>query len=292
MTLAQFQAGDMPWWAETADTTTDLWRLVPGDIAAVVTSPPYLRQRLYDEGENPAELGREPTLEGWAANLVGVFNQVRSKMTPDGSLWLILGDKYAQSGMGPDGTKGGRKGWTGTLPRIGGTRIPGFKAKDLTLAPFALANRLRDDGWYLRLTIVWEKGAAVESPRLDRPSVSHEYVFLLTRARHCRVRDPGEQWWRRSVWKIPHGAGPNARSGHPASFPPELARRCIVAGTRPGDVVFDPFGGRGTTVMAALRERRRAFQFELLQGETDAAIERIGRDVAGFSGTMASASAP
>ena len=63
----------------------------------------------------------------------------------------------------------------------------------------------------------------------------------------------------RSVWKI---ATAPFKGAHFATFPPELARRCIVAGSRPGDVVLDPFGGSGTTGAAAKTLGRTALLCE------------------------------
>lgn len=125
----------------------------------------------------------------------------------------------------------------------------GYKQKDLTLVPFQVANALRAAGWYLRATVVWNKMRGIEPKRLDRPSVGHEYVFLLARSEQYAARDPGEAWWGQSVWAI----SPHASVEHPATMPEELARRCIVAGSNPADVILDPFAGSGTTVRVANR---------------------------------------
>jgi DNA modification methylase len=65
---------------------------------------------------------------------------------------------------------------------------------------------------------------------------------------------------KRSVWNI----APFRFSGaHFATFPPDLVRPCILASTRPGDMVLDPFGGSGTTGMVALEHGRKATLIEL-----------------------------
>ncbi len=79
---------------------------------------------------------------------------------------------------------------------------PGYKMKDVTLTPFLVADALRRDGWYVRSTIIWSKPVAVEPPRLDRPSSSHEYLFLLAKYEHYFVRNPEEDWWHSTVWDI------------------------------------------------------------------------------------------
>lgn len=281
MSLTAFLDGQRDWWVEVGDSMTDLYRIPDNAIDCCVTSPPYLRQRLY--GQDAREIGREVSLAGWCTTLVTVFASVHRAMAPHGTLWLNLGEKWSQSGFGHGRLASKHKAWAGTVGVAGPTRIEGFAPKNLTLAPFELARRLQDWGWYLRQTIIWEKPSAVEPARLDRPSMSHEYVFLLSKSEQCAARDPGEPWWKSSVWRISQGKGRSATSGHTAGMPPELARRCIVAGTRPGQCIFDPFGGRGTTVMAALREGRRALAWELLETEAEAARQRITSDAPLFN---------
>lgn len=55
----------------------------------------------------------------------------------------------------------------------------------------------------------------------------------------------------------------SSRSGHPATFPRELARRCILLGSREGDTILDPFGGSGTTGIAANELNRKGILIEL-----------------------------
>jgi site-specific DNA-methyltransferase (adenine-specific) len=132
--------------------------------------------------------------------------------------------------------------------------------KDLSLTPFLVADRLRRDGWYLRSTIIWEKPTAVEPMRIDRPAVSHEYLFLLSRSERYYALDPGESWWGKTVWQI---GRPPAESLHPAPMPAELVRRCVVAGTKPGDLILDPFAGAATVGQVAARTGRRFIGIEL-----------------------------
>lgn len=65
---------------------------------------------------------------------------------------------------------------------------------------------------------------------------------------------------RRSVWTVPTFAYSEA---HFATFPPDLIKPCVLAGSRAGDVVLDPFGGSGTTAQVALELGRRALLIEL-----------------------------
>ena len=83
-----------------------------------------------------------------------------------------------------------------------------------------------------------------------------------------------------TVWPIATRPFPDA---HFATFPPELAERCILAGCPVGGVVLDPFGGAGTTAMVALRHRRRAVLIELNPEYARIARLRIERDWMGAS---------
>jgi site-specific DNA-methyltransferase (adenine-specific) len=139
---------------------------------------------------------------------------------------------------------------------------------------------MRADGWYLRKTIIWDKGTATEPPRLERPSVSHSYVFLLAKSERAHTRDPGEGWWQRSVWTIPPGYH---GTDHPAPMAVELARRCILAGCPTGGTVLDPFGGAGTTALVADRHGRNAILIELNPEYAAMAERRIRGDAGLFA---------
>jgi DNA modification methylase len=231
-----------------------------GSVDAIVTSPPYWGA-VRDYGD-PGQLGLEREPADYVAALVGVFRESRRLLRPDGTLWLNIGDVYAASGKGGGGSAGDRGAWESIRERKGFRMPPpGYKMKDLTLVAFQVADALRRDGWYLRATIVWKKAAAVEPMRADRPAVSHEYLFLLSPSEANRAADPGEHWWGHSVWEIRSGSGKAV--DHPATMPFELARRCIVAGTRTGDAVLDPFAGGGTTLEACMKSGRRAVGIEI-----------------------------
>lgn len=233
--------------------------LPPESFDCVVTSPPYWRHRDYAALD---QIGQEATPADFAEALIEVFGELRRVLRPDGSVWLNLGDTYAAGGNGGGGSLvAKRRQWTGAHERKGWRRqTAGFKEKDLTLAPFVIADALRADGWWLRATIIWDKQVATEPPRLDRPSTAHEYVFLLAKSEHYAVRDPGEAWFRSTVWTI---RPQSTHVAHPAVMPAELARRCIVCSTREGDHVLDPFGGAGTTALVADRLGRHATLIEI-----------------------------
>lgn len=234
-----------------------------------VTSPPYWQKVDYGHA---GQLGAESTPAEYVGRMVDVFREVRRILVPGGSLWLNLGDSYASGGRGGGASASGRAS-QGTVAARKGWRKepPGYKDKDLTLTPFLVAEALRVDGWFLRQVVVWAKPGAVEPSREDRPSVAHEYVFLMSSTADCTARDPGEPWWRSSVWTIP----PSRRvSNFPAPMPVELARRCILGGSRLGDVVLDPFSGAGTTGMVAMLHGRRFVGVELNPAYARLSVER------------------
>jgi site-specific DNA-methyltransferase (cytosine-N4-specific) len=231
-------------------------RMLPlrdGSVDCVVTSPPYFGG-VRDYGHD-AQIGLERQPADYVAALLDVGREIRRVLRTDGAWWLNLGDVYAASGKGGGGVRGAKtKSWASIRDRKGFRMPPeGFKFKDITLAPFLVADALRRDGWYLRSVVVWSKPVATEPPRLDRPSSSHEYLFLSTNAEQSRVRNPGESWWASTVWLIP----PDSSGDHQATMPEELVRRCIVSSCAPGELVLDPFIGSGTVGRVAERLGRR-----------------------------------
>ena len=227
----------------------------------IVTSPPYWRQRDYGvEGQ----IGLELTPEAYVDALAEVFGECLRLLKPDGSLWLNIGEKWASGGNGGGGKlmSGSRnKAWAHAKNARGWrSPPPGYKDKDLVGAPWLTALRLRADGWFLRQAIIWDKSVATEPPRLDRPSISHEYIFLLSKANDSSVRNPGEPWFNSSVWTVRPYSNVD---GHTACMPEEIARRCILAGCPSGGHVLDPFGGAGTTALVADRLGRDATLIEL-----------------------------
>lgn len=266
------------------DARERLRELPDGSVHCCVSSSPFWRQRDY---EADGQIGIERQPAEFAVKLVEAFREVRRVLVPDGSLWLELGDTYAAGGNGGGGSRAAKRRKLESLQQRTGWRSPppGYKERDLSLAPFLVADGLRADGWFLRKTIIWNKGTATEPPRLDRPSVSHSYLFLLTPAGPSRVRDPGESWFQSSVWTIPPSG--NVGNEHPAPMAPELARRCIVAATSAGDVVLDPFGGSGTTAIVADRLGRDAILVELNPEYAALAERRINGDAGMFAEVMA-----
>jgi site-specific DNA-methyltransferase (adenine-specific) len=128
------------------DAQTTLRELPSDSVDTVVTSPPYFRQRNYGE---PHEIGGESKPDDYAARIQNVFREVLRVLKPSGSLWLVLGDKYL------DGRQLG--------------------------LPWSIAFRLQATGWILRSDIIWHKPNAMPCSVKSRPTVDHEYIFLMTK---------------------------------------------------------------------------------------------------------------
>lgn len=231
---------------------------------------------------------------------------------PGGKNGAYLGNAY---GVAQSAKVGSSDGAVGRAERPG-TRAasPDLKPKDLVGIPWRVAFALQADGWYLRSDIIWAKPNGMPESVTDRPTKAHEYLFLLAkseryyydadaiseesvsgpyvRQRSSTFKKAGSQDDRfgghdkgaplvisdgtrnaRSVWTI---ATQSFRGAHFAVFPPELAERCILAGSKPGDVVLDPFGGSGTTGMVATGHGRRAILCELNPAYADLMRERCG----------------
>jgi DNA modification methylase len=305
------------------DALTVLRRIPDRSVSSFVTSPPYFGLRDFgtarwvggdsgcdhiasprqtDDVGNPEsacekcgarkcdeQLGMEPTLEEFLANLRSIFREIWRVLRDDGTLWLNLGDKYV--------------------------------GKNLLGVPWRVALDLQADGWFLRSSIVWAKPSCLPEVARDRPTVAHEHVFLLSKSRQYFYRweaiaTPAKattraansagysNWMGRTIAASPSGKGKRGRViapgefayqsfansrtvwtiapqfyrgsiDHYATFPEELVRRCIAAGCPLGGIVCDPFMGVGTTGVVARRMGRRFIGIDLNPIYVEEARRRI-----------------
>lgn len=152
-------------------------------VQCCVTSPPYWGLRDYQvEGQ----LGLEKTPEEYIEKLVTIFEEVRRVLRKDGALWLNLGDSYI-SGRGRYSSNkqtisGHSRGepMNGQRPDQRGHQY--LKDKDLAMIPARVAIALQQVGWWLRSDIIWSKPSCMPESVTDRPTKSHEYIFLLTKS--------------------------------------------------------------------------------------------------------------
>jgi site-specific DNA-methyltransferase (adenine-specific) len=249
------------------DCLASLEILPDQSVHTCVTSPPYFGLRDYGVD---GQIGLEDTPEAFVARLVEVFREVRRVLRDDGTLWLNLGDSYAN--------------------------------KQRLMIPARVALAMQSDGWMLRDEIIWHKPRTTPAPVKDRTVAAHEMVYLFAKRpvyyfdylaieeaaaypgqkkkagkafRDLAAADPlaarkrpsadreivvRETRRKRSVWSV--SPSPYAQA-HFATFPPDLIEPCVLAGAPVGGVVLDPFGGSGTTAGVALKHGRRAILCEL-----------------------------
>lgn len=253
-----------------------LARLPQESVQCVVTSPPYWGLRDY---KIYGQIGLEPTLPQFINKLVTIFREVRRILKKDGIFWLNIGDGYTS----------GNRGWRApdkkNPARAMNTRPDtpeGLKPKDLIGIPWHLAFALQQDGWYLRTDIVWNKPNAMPESVKDRPTRSHEYIFMFTKSERYfydyeaikETTDDGRgKRNKRSVWDV--NTEPY-KDAHFATFPPKLIEPCILAGTKKQDYVLDPFFGSGTVGVVCRRLDRQFIGIEIHPEFIALAAKRLG----------------
>jgi DNA modification methylase len=274
------------------DATTDvdyidggLWRLHCGDawqlataptlpIRAIVTSPPYWRQRVYKDQD---EFGQE-SVSDYIDKLVALFEMLKAHLRDDGALWINLGDSYEKDAL---------------------LAIP---------ARFMVA--MIAAGWQLRSEVIYERLNMTPRPARKRPTRSHEHVLLFSlsadyyydeqymrepakyagyefrrdgaRVDDSRLRMDGaitvaDMRNMRSVWQ--GSTGWNNAIQHPALMPKLMAERCVLSISKPGDWILDPFCGAATTGYVAIRAERSFIGWDIDARYIERAQQRLREHV-------------
>lgn len=267
----------------------EVLRTLPAEsVQTCITSPPYFGLRDYG---CDGQIGLESTPDAFVASLVDVFAEVHRVLKSDGTLWLNLGDSYAGKSQSLPGD--GRAGFSNNRKALVQRMSEGLKHKDLIGIPWRVAFALQQYGWYLRQDIIWHKPNPMPESVTDRCTKAHEYIFLFSKSDRYyydyeaikedattppTIRDKHAEGYqadyvkgdrfssgarvygadgrrnKRSVWTVPVKGFPGA---HFATYPTELIRPCILAGSQRGDTVLDPFNGSGTTGFVSMEERRK-----------------------------------
>jgi hypothetical protein len=171
----------MSWTIAIGDCITILRELEAESVDTCITSPPYWGLRDYGVD---GQIGLEKSPDEFVDKMVEVFEEVRRVLKPQGTLWLNLGDCYASSGgagwQGKHGARADRTHTQRSLKRR--SALEGLKPKDLVGIPWAVAFALRASGWYLRSDIIWAKPNPMPESVTDRPTKSHEYIFLFAKS--------------------------------------------------------------------------------------------------------------
>jgi DNA modification methylase len=243
-------------------------------VQSCITSPPYWSLRDYGI---TGQIGLEHKVTEYISNLVVIFERVRRALRDDGTLWLNIGDSY---------TSGGRTWRTPDKKNpvramdVRPATPDGLKPKDLIGVPWRLAFALQDAGWFLRADIIWNKPNCQPESVRDRPTRSHEYLFLFSKSEKYYYNPGGYRGPNgrniRTVWDIKTQA---YKEAHFATFPPGLIDPCIKLGSRPGDLVLDPFFGAGTTGVVARGNSRRFVGTELNPEYVNIAKKRLSNGI-------------
>jgi DNA modification methylase len=290
-----------------------LARLPEGCVQTCVTSPPYWGLRDYGhDGQLGLEATPDLYVAAIVDVFRGARRALREDGTLWLNLGDSYASSPS-GGTGVSGSTlgGSKESQTEFRKSTKHRNVPaGLKQKDLVGIPWMVAFALRADGWYLRQDIIWHKPNPMPESVTDRCTKAHEYLFLLSksetyfmdreglkeravskkpsgngykRGARLSMQNPdgsprgGDEPWKpaaqrnlRSVWTV---ATQPYDGAHFATFPPRLIEPCILAGSRPGDIVLDPFFGSGTTGMVAQQHGRRYIGFDL--GYEDLATERL-----------------
>lgn len=257
------------------DAKQELQKIKSEQFQCCVTSPPYWGLRDYNIS---GQIGAESNLNDYILNLVEIFSEVKRVLRNDGSLWLNIGDAY---------TSGGRT-WRDADKKNKGRGMSyrpatpdGLKPKDLIGLPWRLAFALQQDGWHLRSDIIWHKPNCQPESVKDRPTQSHEYIFLLTKEEKYyydyqaimeKTKDGKSKKNRRTVWSIPTQP---FKEAHFAVFPPALITPCVQAGSFEHSWVLDPFFGSGTVGEVCRNLNRNFLGIELNPEYCEIAKKRL-----------------
>jgi site-specific DNA-methyltransferase (adenine-specific) len=232
-------------------------------VNVIVTSPPYYQQRDYGAG---MQIGNEASPEFYAQRLAHVFRECFRVLVKDGTLWLNLGDKYK------DGRLLGMP-WrvVFALESIGWMLRSDIIWHKTNAMPASVKNRPTTDHEYIfmfsKSPDYFYNADAIREPHV---TFSDKSRMMGGRGHFGKRGGTPEQGknggnpnlhnarWdqafhplgrnKRTVWQIPLSKFPEA---HFAVFPEKLVETCVLAATRPNDLVLDPFVGSGTVAIVA-----------------------------------------
>lgn len=250
-------------------------------VQTCVTSPPYYSLRDYGHEK---QLGLESSPEEYVDKIVLVFEKVKKILKDDGTLWLNIGDNYSHKNRGVYKVKDlyGIPWMVALAMRASGWHL----RQDIIWAkknpmPEPVADRCVKSHEYIFLfsktSSYYFNGAGIMEDKItDHIERRDDQNWMSGWNRH-RTSSSGRNLQssktpreeiainhrkktRNSVWFLPtqHYSG-----SHFATFPEKLVELCIIAGSKPQDVVLDPFMGSGTTAAVAKKLNRSYIGCEL-----------------------------
>jgi DNA modification methylase len=249
--------------------------LPDASVDLIVTSPPYFGQRLYtDDGEVMAgQVGAEDSPKAYIAELLRCTEEWTRVLAKTGSLFVNLGDKYAAYNRNRGASRSiSRNADPGREVVTAKGLPPGTRNKSLMGLPQRYMLGCMDElGLTCRAEIIWRKRPPMPERVRDRCNTAHEVILHFTRTDRYFFNEAAVKGLGTSVWDVtvqpfrppPHLAG---KDKHYAAFPVELPRRCILGWSPAGGTVLDPFGGTGTTALAAVAHGRTGISCDLSQG--------------------------
>lgn len=300
-------------WLRVGRADEHLARMGDGSVQCVVTSPPYFGLRDYGvDGQIGLEKTPAEFVEALRKIFADVWRVLADDGVLFLNLGDSYNAYNGNRGVMKSGIQKSRIDIRPALPTGAGLSAPDAKNKTLLGIPWRTAFALQDDGWILRNDIIWYKPNAMPQSVTDRFSSKHEHLFMFSKQARYRfhldaVREPyapetkaryayGFKADTNPASKTNHlkdggtysenplGKNPGDvwainvrpfRGAHFATFPPDLAKRCILAGTEEGEKVLDPFAGAGTTLLVARSLGRPSIGIELNPDYAALARERI-----------------
>jgi DNA modification methylase len=249
----------------------DLLKTIPDDsVQLIITSPPYNIGKIY---ENPT------SLEDYLEKQIPIVDEIIRILKPEGSVCWQVGNYVNKGEIIPL-----------DIPFYNIFKRKGLKLRNRMVWTFGhgLHASKRFSGRYE--TILWFTKSDEYTFNLDPVRVPSKYPGKTNWKGQNRGKpsgnplgkNPTDIWkfvaqdWENEIWDIPNVKSNHPeKTVHPCQYPVELVQRCILALTNKGDIVFDPFGGIGTTVLAAEVCDRRGVMAELISEYCHVATDRI-----------------
>jgi site-specific DNA-methyltransferase (cytosine-N4-specific) len=248
------------------DANQWLKEIPDASCAACVTSSDYWQTLNHHEAAG--QVGLHETPEAYLEVLVEIFSQIRRILKPGGCLFQVMADtKNNYSPIKP----------IGFTPFFGESNrrrlVKGWAQKEPLNLPARLVDALRADGWYHRENMIWDKIRGGGSPvKGDGATSGHESILYFFKSNQTRgyANCTG---FSSTIFR--YGPSIDPMKVHPCPFPPELARDLILAASKPGEVIVDPFGGSGTTAGVALALGRKVITGDLVQSYCDRIVVEV-----------------
>ncbi|BCA86826.1 methyltransferase [Enterococcus saigonensis] len=275
------------------DVIKNSMNLEKESIQTIITSPPYFGLRKYGKSlsEKESEIGREKEVDSYINHLVQVFEHLKPALKKDGIVWVNLGDSYVKGNLQGVPWRFAiamqNKGW------ILRSDIIWHKPNAM---PSSVKNRPTTDHEYIFMFTLSEKNYFYDADAIREEHVTFTEKSKMKGGRNHLGKKGGtpengknagnsnlhDGRWdqafhplgrnKRTVWSIPLG---KYKGAHFAVFPEKLVETCLLAATKEGDTVLDPFFGSGTTGVVALKHNRNYIGIELVEDYVKLATERL-----------------